>query len=297
MSEEIKNDFCQQSETGRKLFNTFVDERLKTGKFNFWLTMRKMKLKTWKSSCKIIKMKTAVKVVELKENRSLFARLMMICKSRPEVDIKETITLYEFSVVPKSLFAPDGTMLHCPCKHALMHIPVYYRVSDSTHIKKVPLKKLLSHTKTKAELTALLAKKVKERGQALRGQLVVAWGKECEATHNDMGHLQSDYEKADTKIILHTLNATADSAMDLIIHSPDTDILMLAIRWSSEMCLNTSFVTGRGLSHRSIKLQQIAEALGPKKSWLHCPHFMPSQGLIILVASQARERYLVGKHF
>ena len=64
--------------------------------------------------------------------------------------------------------------------------PVCYRISDSTHIAKVPLKKLLSHTKTKAELTAFLAKKVKERGQALRRQLDVARGKECETTHKDM---------------------------------------------------------------------------------------------------------------
>ena len=47
---------------------------------------------------------------------------MTICNSRPEVDIKEAIALYEFSVVPRSLFAPDGTMLHCPSKSALMHI-------------------------------------------------------------------------------------------------------------------------------------------------------------------------------
>ena len=44
-------------------------------------------------------MKTAVKAVELKEDRSLFAGLMMICKSRPEVDIKEAMALYEFAVV------------------------------------------------------------------------------------------------------------------------------------------------------------------------------------------------------
>ena len=85
--------------------------------------------------------------------------------------------------------------------------PVYYRISDSTHIAKVPLKKLLSHTKTKAELTTFLAKKVKERGQVLRRQLLVAWGKECKATHKDMGHLQSDHEEADTKIILHAVEA------------------------------------------------------------------------------------------
>ena len=114
--------------------------------------------------------------------------------------------------------------------------PVYYRISDSTHIAKVPLKKLLSHTKTKAELTTFLAKKVKERGQVLRRQLVVAWGKECEATHKDMGHLQSDHEEADTKIILHAVDATADGATDLTIHSPDTDVLVVefhGMSWSS----------------------------------------------------------------
>ena len=52
----IKNDLCKHGETGRKLFNIFVEERLKTGKVNYWSTMRKVKLKTWKSSCKVIKM-------------------------------------------------------------------------------------------------------------------------------------------------------------------------------------------------------------------------------------------------
>ena len=40
-------------------------------------------------------MKTVVKVVELKEARSLYADF----KSRLEVDIKKAIALYEFSVV------------------------------------------------------------------------------------------------------------------------------------------------------------------------------------------------------
>ena len=118
----------------------------------------------------------------------------------------------------------------------------------------MPLKKLLSRTKTKAELTAFLAKKVKKRGQALRRQLDVGRGKECEATHKDIGHLQSDHEEADKKIILHALRATTDGAADLTIHSIDFDVLVLAIRRSSDVCLNTSFVTGRSVSRRSIKL-------------------------------------------
>ena len=80
-----------------------------------------------------------------------------------------------------------------------------------------------------------------------------------------MGHLQSDHEEGDTKVILHAVDATADGVTDLTIYSPDTDVLVLAIGRSSEMCLNTSFVTGRGTSHRSID-QPIAEALGPEKT-------------------------------
>ena len=62
-------------------------------------------------------MKTADQVIELKEVRSLFAHLVLICKSRPKVGIKEAVGMYEVSVAEiRSLFAPDGTMLHCSCK-------------------------------------------------------------------------------------------------------------------------------------------------------------------------------------
>ena len=47
---------------------------------------------------------------------------MVICKSRPEKDIKEAVGVYEFSVVPRSMFAADGNILHCPAKSALMSI-------------------------------------------------------------------------------------------------------------------------------------------------------------------------------
>ena len=48
--------------------------------------------------------------------------MMMVCKSGPEIDIKETVGQYEFSIVPRSLFATDGTMLHCASKSSLMSI-------------------------------------------------------------------------------------------------------------------------------------------------------------------------------
>ena len=57
--------------------------------------------------------------VELQEDRNLFALMMVIYKSQPEIDIKEAVGTNEFRVVPRSMFAADGTMLHCPAKSAL----------------------------------------------------------------------------------------------------------------------------------------------------------------------------------
>ena len=84
--------------------------------------MKKRKLVTWKTSAKAVKVTAADKIVELQEDRSLFARMMMVCKSKPEIDIKETVGQCEFLIVPRSLFAADGTMLHCASKSNLMSI-------------------------------------------------------------------------------------------------------------------------------------------------------------------------------
>lgn len=45
-----------------------------------------------------------------------------VCKVRPEMNFKEAIGRYEFSVVPRSMFAADGTNLHCSMKSKLMAI-------------------------------------------------------------------------------------------------------------------------------------------------------------------------------
>ena len=62
-----------------------------------------------------------------------------------------------------------------------------------------------------------LGQKVQEYADRSGRQLVVAWGSECQATHKDVGHLQSNQEEADTKMILHDLDATANGATQLQI--------------------------------------------------------------------------------
>ena len=46
----------------------------------------------------------------------------MVCKARPEIDIKEAVGQCEFSIVPRSMFAADGAMIHCASKSTFMDI-------------------------------------------------------------------------------------------------------------------------------------------------------------------------------
>ena len=51
-----------------------------------------------------------------------------------------------------------------------------------------------------------------------------------------MSHLQSDQEEADYKMVLHALDATANSAIELYIHSPDTDVGCASKALSRSLC-------------------------------------------------------------
>ena len=90
----------------------FVEDRIKSSKCSIWSLMKKRKLNTWKSTTKTLKVKINENVVELKEDRSLFARMCVVAKSCPEIDLKEAIGQYEFNLVPRTMFAADGSMLH-----------------------------------------------------------------------------------------------------------------------------------------------------------------------------------------
>ena len=68
---------------------------------------------------------------------------------------------------------------------------------------------------------------------------VVAWGCQCRATHQNVNHLQSDNEEADTKTLLHALDVTANAATEIYIHSPDKNVLVLPLRRYLELCVKT----------------------------------------------------------
>ncbi|KAK3741259.1 hypothetical protein QZH41_019956, partial [Actinostola sp. cb2023] len=295
MPDKVKEDLCQQSAVGTQLLSRFIEERVTTGTYSIWYPMKKRKLNTWKSATKVIRVKAKDKVIELKEDCSLFARMSLVAKSRPEIDIKEAVGEFEFNVVPKSMFAPDGSMLHCSCKSALMAILEKLdgtRTGSNTEEHEIPPPERTA-TRMKVSLvdgmaevqaldkpswvknclqlaehfsTRIFAKKVLEKGQESGKNVVVAWGTRCQATHRDMAHLESSHEEADTKLLLHAVVATSSGATCFEMVSPDTDIFVLSLRRYSQLCEDTSFVTGKGERYRKIKLGPIVRALGPAKT-------------------------------
>jgi hypothetical protein len=51
-----------------------------------------------------------------------------------------------------------------------------------------------------------------------------------------MTYLKSNQEEADTKIILHALDATTNRVTQIKIHSPYTDVFILALRRFPRLC-------------------------------------------------------------
>ena len=99
MPEKVKEDLCQQSVIENRMLCRFVEDRIKSNKCSIWFLMKKRKLNTWKSTTKTLKVKINENVIELKEDRSLFARMCVVAKSRPEIDLKDR---YDVSLSLKS---------------------------------------------------------------------------------------------------------------------------------------------------------------------------------------------------
>ena len=97
-----------------------IEERIVRAEVNVWSPLKKLNLKTWKSAQKMVRNQLEDKKVELKEDRSSFARLLIVARSRPEITLQEAIGRYEFSSPPRSTFALNGTLLPCTDKSNLM---------------------------------------------------------------------------------------------------------------------------------------------------------------------------------
>ena len=82
--------------------------------------MKKRKLLTFKGLTKCVKLKIKDKVVNLREERGMMTRLLVISRSRTGIDISGIIARHEFSVVLHALFNNEGKMIKCTDKAAFL---------------------------------------------------------------------------------------------------------------------------------------------------------------------------------
>ena len=71
--------------------------------------VKKEKLKTSSSNSKRVTVSVNKQLVQVREERKLMTRLLVVSRTRPDIDLPKYLGMYEFSVVPRSLFTTDGT--------------------------------------------------------------------------------------------------------------------------------------------------------------------------------------------
>lgn len=279
-------------------------------------------------------------MVTLKEERNLLQRFVIIARKRTDLDLQDCIGEYEFGVVPRSLFAADGSillekqkskvvtllrnqasadiarselniidaqhrtkvlildgmaMVNALPKEKCSDFPIktcqdlatlfirqlvskchgydevrlvfdryvtnslkwmtregrkkginstQYRITDSSIIKDVKLKELLSDVETKRDLTIYLAEKAlsySRLSSSALGRFMVTFDTTTRSNSQVPDQLiHHDHEEADTLIILHA--ASVDPAARLDICASDADILLQLVHRYANIPNDTRFL-------------------------------------------------------
>ena len=106
--------------TGQKLYEDYMSERIK-GNVSLLAPVKKHN-KMYTSGNKKTSVKLKDTTIDLKEAKILYGRLMVLARSNRDIDQKQAIGNYEFTITPRALFAADGAMLPCTDKAKLIHL-------------------------------------------------------------------------------------------------------------------------------------------------------------------------------
>ena len=75
---------------------------------------------------------------------------------------------------------------------------------------------------------------------------------------HEVEELRSIQEEADTRIFLHVRHAEMNGYSNVVIHSPDTDVYIMAVAFSAELHGHLYFKTGIGDNSRIISIDDIS---------------------------------------
>lgn len=121
MLEEIQQSISRSTLVGAEN-SQFAKERITTGQVNeSFGSNEKVETANVFISWNENETKNGDQVVELKDDRAPFDRLLVSSKAR-DISLKDAVGTYEFSAVPRALFAANGSLLHTASKSDSMSI-------------------------------------------------------------------------------------------------------------------------------------------------------------------------------
>lgn len=140
---KIVNNVINRDTLGQKAFEDFRKKRMSSeSTVPFWDPFKKIQLKMFSDTEVVIK-KLNISTT-LKVEKQLYARLLFLSTSRPDLCPKTIIGEYEFSNIPASNFLPNGKMIELKSNDSLLSViktkklhnysPKYVQGTDATII-------------------------------------------------------------------------------------------------------------------------------------------------------------------
>ena len=118
-------------------------------------------------------------------------------------------------------------------------VNIRYIIEDNTNIESIAFKKFLSNIQTKHDLTIYLANYAKQTFESSNKKYVIVYETKSESNleNYDSNLLTHCQEEEDTLMILCTIDVSKQNPFaELIISSPDTDVLVLLIYFYKKLC-------------------------------------------------------------
>ena len=192
----------------------------------------------------------------VRNGRDLASHFIEVIDSKSE-GATEVHVVFDRYDIPNSL--KEGTRQ----KRTGTSRAVVYKITVDAVIDKITMKDLLSCSQNKETLAIFLAAQLIECKKDSQTTYVVTSKADCMASNSlPIQHLRSEQEEADTRMLLHALDATQRGATSITIQSPDTDVLVLTLWVYKRLCPDTTVIVGTGGKRRSIPLGPLYEAVG-----------------------------------
>lgn len=130
-NDSIRDDIMKRDILGEASVAAVRKERMmKDSKIGFWSHYGRKNFKMF-SDKEITIPKIKSYVTTLKEEKLLYSRMLIICKTRPELCPEKVIGEYELTNIPPSNFSPDGTMIVAKSNETLIDVINELQVSTA----------------------------------------------------------------------------------------------------------------------------------------------------------------------